>query len=286
MPISSQAVGSELPARTVPVTPQMTLAYAAGIGDESPPCVDDLWPDFIAHPAFCTRIEWLLVSQGRSGVLRLKPDEAIKAVHAGQDSRFLAPIRPGRDVRVSGRIAEVRSTGAGAVVRTQIDIADSETNEPLTSTISAAVYRGVSVEGEDKSLISAPQEITGETEPLLERVPIDLAPGFSQIYSACADIWNPIHTERRAALAAQLPGTIVHGTALWALAGRELIRRYAPGQPHRLRSLRGRFSAMVLAGDPIVVQHGAIDPLGVVRFSVLNASGEKAVSRGMAEFEF
>ena len=43
---------------------------------------------------------------------------------------------------------------------------------------------------------------------------------------------------------------------------------------------------MVLAGDPIVVQHGAIDPLGVVCFSVLNASGEKAVSRGMAEFEF
>lgn len=284
MSIRSSAVGAHLPTQKVLITPQMTLAYAAGIGDQSAVCIDDLHSDFQAHPAFCTRLEWLLVSKSRALTLGLDDKEARRAVHAGQDTQFLLPLRAGREVSVQGLIVEVRSTRAGALVRTKIEIRDHDIGQPLTSTISTAVYRGVEVEGQDRSLGDAEREVSAEAPPLPESVHVNLAHGFTQIYSACADIWNPIHTEHRAARAAGLPGPIVHGTALWALAGSELIKRYAAGQPQGLKSLSGRFSAMVKVGEPITIRYGISDRPGAVAFNVLNSSGEAAVSRGLAEF--
>ncbi|MFT3723389.1 MAG: MaoC/PaaZ C-terminal domain-containing protein [Hyphomonadaceae bacterium] len=285
MPVSSQSVGLQLPGRTLTVTTRMALAYAAGIGETSQICCDDARSDFLAHPAICTRLEWLLVSQSRSRVLGLSTTEALRAVHAGQATRFLQPIHADAQVSIAGQIVEVRSTRAGALVGTQITLADAATGALLTSTRSRAVYRGVPVLGEDRALTATETDEAGADQGLPESIRVELHPNFPHIYTECADIWNPIHTERRAAEAAQLPGIIVHGTALWALAGRELTRCYAPGRPDRLRSLAGRFSAMVLAGEPITVNHGLDKHAGRIRFSVLNASGAVAVSHGVADFD-
>ena len=80
------------------------------------------------------------------------------------------------------------------------------------------------------------------------------------VYTECARIWNPIHTERDVALRAGLPDIILHGTATWALAGREVLRAYGDGDPARLKRLHGRFTAMVIPGTSIVVEHA---PTGV-----------------------
>ncbi len=85
------------------------------------------------------------------------------------------------------------------------------------------------------------------------------------------------------ALAAGLPDIIVHGTALWALAGRTLVARFAPNVPERLRSLEGRFAAMVIPGSAITVRYGQAAK-GEVLFSVLNAEGEDAIKHGRAVF--
>ena len=53
------------------------------------------------------------------------------------------------------------------------------------------------------------------------------------------------------ATAAGLPDIILHGTATWALAGRELVARCADRDPTRLRRLRGCFRAMVIPGTAI-----------------------------------
>jgi acyl dehydratase len=110
--------------------------------------------------------------------------------------------------------------------------------------------------------------------------PITLDRWFAHRYTECASIWNPIHTERRVALAAGLPNIIVHGTALWALAGRT-VTASRPGR--RLTRLGGTFSAMVEPGSTITVRHAPSAPdLDVVRFEILNAAGRRAVSRGVA----
>jgi acyl dehydratase len=101
------------------------------------------------------------------------------------------------------------------------------------------------------------------------------------VYSECADIWNPIHTERAVALAAGLPDIILHGTATWALAGLTVLRSYADCDVTKLARMTGRFTGMVIPGDEIVIRHekGAGD---MVLFEVLTTSGAPAISQGAA----
>ena len=77
------------------------------------------------------------------------------------------------------------------------------------------------------------------------------------VYTECADIWNPIHTERKVALAAGLPDIILHGTATWALAVREIVSKQLGSDPARLARFSGRCTGMVIPGNDIIVRHAA-----------------------------
>jgi acyl dehydratase len=266
------------------VTPRMALAYSAGIGEESDAAFDDTRDGFAATPMFCVTPEWQFVISARNRNLGLKPEEGIRGVHAGQYTQFRAPILAGRRVRVSGMIAAVRQTRAGALSTTQMDITDIESGTLLTTTRSDGMYRDVAVEGGDRVAdasgdgLPSPVDLSNAQE-----VAIPLDRWFAHRYTECASIWNPIHTEQRVALAAGLPGTIVHGTALWALAGKVIANAYAAGNSQRLAALGGRFSAMVPAGTPITVQHAPVaETPGLIAFAVLNSRRETAVSAGFA----
>jgi acyl dehydratase len=119
-------------------------------------------------------------------------------------------------------------------------------------------------------------------------VSIPIAREAPHVYTECADIWNPIHTERQVALAAGLPDIILHGTATWALAAREIVRHRCNGDPLRLRRLHGRFAAMVIPGSDIEVEigeavaHAGGEGCDAIRFGVRNAAGELAVAEGVA----
>jgi acyl dehydratase len=284
MPLSADIVGRPLPEQVIRVTPRMALAYAAGIGDDNAVCYDDTRPDFMAHPAYCVSPEWQVVIANRSSGLGLKPEEAVRGVHAGQNTAFHRPIRPGIAVRVGGEIVEVRATGAGALARSRLRTTNAETGELLVETLTSSMYRGVAVSGDNRTLgaiADITETWTAQAEATDDVIALDR--WFAHRYTECANIWNPIHSERQVALAAGLPDIIVHGTALWALAGRALIRAYAPGQPQRLEALAGRFSAMVLPGTPIIVRHGRMGD-GAIAFTVLNEAGQTAISRGVATF--
>ena len=118
----------------------------------------------------------------------------------------------------------------------------------------------------------------------LEEIEIPIAKEMAHVYTECASIWNPIHTERTVALEAGLPDMILHGTATWALAGREVVERRCGGDPTRLRRLHGRFRAMVIPGHPITLELGSRTE-DLVRFRVLNHLGEEAISDGLAQID-
>jgi acyl dehydratase len=279
-------VGEALPSITLSVTPRMALAFSAGIDDDAEACFDDASRDFEASPMFCVSLEWQLIVAARNRLLGLAPEEARRAVHAGQDTQFLRPLRPGVEVIIAGQIVAARQTRAGALSTSRLEVSEAQTGDLLSTTLSTALYRGVSVEGDDRSIGAAPRE-TPEPDDgfdVVETV-IPLDRWFAHRYTECANIWNPIHTEHAAASAAGLSSIILHGTALWALAGRTLISRFAPNQPQRLRRLSGRFSAMVTAGSAITVRHARSSSRpGAARFTVLNAQRQEAVSLGYAEF--
>jgi acyl dehydratase len=287
MPISTAAAGSELPAETRRISVRDALAYAAGIGDTREPVFDDARGEGIAAPpTYCVSLEWPVVSNGRGRqLLGADADELVRGVHASQDSHFHRPIRPGDSLTTRGRYAGVRATRAGALLTTCLETVDGD-GRPVVTSWSRSIFRGVGTEGANAEVEPAPSvprvRLNGTGA---SRSEIFVPREMPHVYTECARIWNPIHTEREVALRAGLPDIILHGTATWALAAREMLWIYGDGDPARLKRLHGRFTAMVIPGTSITVEHAPGDREGGARqiaFRVLNAQGQEAVSQGVA----
>jgi acyl dehydratase len=231
------------------------------------------------------------------------PDEQRRAVHVEQDSTFHRTIQPGDVLITTARIAGLRQTRAGALVQTCLVTTDAVTDAAVITTWHGAIYRGVAVEGDPgarrlppsprlprtgQPSVSASDPAESPPEHHWARpdpeqvVPIVVAREMAHVYSECSGIWNPIHTERRAARAAGLPGIILHGSATWALAGRELVRVFADHDVRRLRRLRARFAAPVVPGTTLALCHGTPDAAGGVCFFARDAEGRAVLSDGFA----
>ncbi len=299
MPIRASAVGEKIAESEVEVSARQLLAYAAGIGEVADVHFDDARPGgCLGVPAFCVSLEWPAVRAKASGNLfGASGEEILRGVHASQDSTFHRPIRPGDRLRVGGQVASIRATRAGALVLNKIVTADASTDEPVVTSWYGSIFRGVEVVGEAEPL-ELPQPLPLEAadvpasapESASTRVSIPIAREAPHVYSECADIWNPIHTERQVALGAGLPDIILHGTATWALAAREIVRQRCDGDPLRLRRLHGRFAAMVFPGTAIDIEIGCATgdqavagAAGAIPFGVRNAEGQLAVAQGVAQ---
>ena len=287
MPISTAAAGSELPSETRRITVRDALAYAAGIGDTREVVFDDARGEGIAAPpTYCVSLEWPVVSNGRGRhLLGGDADELARGVHASQDSHFHRPIRPGDSLTTSGHYASVRATRAGALLTTCLETVDAD-DRPVVTSWSRSIFRGVATDGPNTEVEPAPDVARLRlTAAPLSRSEIFVPREMPHVYTECARIWNPIHTEREVALRAGLPDIILHGTATWALAAREVLWAYGDGDPTRLKRLHGRFTAMVIPGTSITVEHEPAGETGGARqiaFRVLNAEGREAVSQGVA----
>ena len=117
-----------------------------------------------------------------------------------------------------------------------------------------------------------------------ERVSIPITRGFPHVYTECAHIWNPVHTERQVALAAGLPDIILHGTATWALAGRELLFAHG-GEGRRMNRLAGRFVGHVIPPATLTLRYRPDDDdPSSIHFDVLGANDTVVLADGLAEF--
>jgi acyl dehydratase len=106
----------------------------------------------------------------------------------------------------------------------------------------------------------------------------------AHVYTECARIWNPVHTDTAVAARAGLPGLILHGTATLALAVSQVLRIAANNDPRRVQRVAGRFNAMVLMPSEVTVRvfsRKATPDGEVVRFEVANAEGGTAVRDGL-----
>lgn len=275
MPLRAAAIGHCIAPAFWTATTRAALAYAAALdaGDASLLRDDD--PDFAALPMQIATPEWAAALCLRDiAALGLTPSEALRGVHVEQDTRFVRPIPRDRVLHTEATITGVRPVRSGALMTVRYATFDTDTL--IAETFSRSVYRGVETEGgsgDARDLDST------ERADFTRATPLSLPHGFAHLYSECAAIWNPIHTERRVALAAGLPDIIVHGTALWALAGLALMRS-APRR--RLSRLACRFTHPLVAGEGAVLHHGGAGDRA--SFEIRNDKGVACVSDGIAAF--
>lgn len=282
MPFPSDRVGTHLTSCESEITARRILAYAAGLGASEAAFLDDAQDGGLAALPFqCVSPEWPVVLSMRHLLGdALLPEEARRGVHAIQDSTFHRPMRPGDRLVTEGRLVSATRIRSGVLTVCKLVTRAMDDPSPVTTTWTSSIYRDVDLTG-DPVTLQAPPATAGLEPPgpdaLTDRMHIPRE--MPHVYSECADIWNPIHTERREALAAGLPDIILHGTATWALAGLTILRRYASSDVSALKRMTGRFSGMVIPGDDILIGHER-DSSGVVKFDVRTSAGSPAISQG------
>jgi hypothetical protein len=268
------------------ISTRWPLAYAAALGFNDAAFIDDAREGGIkVAPTFCCCLEWTLADDNRQRILGLSFEERRRTVHVLQDSRFHLPIRSGMAVRTTSTIEFIRATSAGVYVLTRYTHHQADSGELLVTSFHGAMVRGAGLAVANVG--DAPDDL--ETPPPAhlgggEGYEVPMARTLPHIYSECARIWNPIHSERAVALKAGLPDIIVHGTITWALAARE-IATHTGRDIAKLRRLTVRFRAPILAGLPMRLQHDEATADGVTRFAATDVDGNSALADGLAHWQ-
>jgi len=209
--------------------------------------------------------------------------ESARGVHAAHDLHLYKPIAAGMRLTTRATVIGLERIKPGAAQTTRLDTVD-QTGALVCRTYQVGISRGVDVAGAPVVGEQAPDVPRLDATPAsLQRISIPVPANAAHVYTECARIWNPIHTDRKVALAAGLPDIILHGTATLALAVSRLVERYLGGDPTRVRRLGGRFTAMVSMPSTLT-----LEILGrtndTLFFTVQTQDGASAFSGGFLSY--
>ena len=258
MKLSSSIVGQQAGPLEHLVDRRWVMAYNAGLGERS----DEV------HPLFPVCYEWP-VSDAIRALPALQPIAGL-LVHAQHDLVIHRPLNAGETVRCSVRIVAAEPRSPGAFVIYRFETTDAA-GAPITTTDFGALYRGVQLDRAAGEVVRDPQPLDAKLERVAE---IPIAATAAHVYTECARIWNPIHTDVAYARAAGLPDIILHGTATLAYSISALMKRW----PHAVRRVACRFAGMVLMPSTLSV-HATLDG-GAIQFETRNDRNQTVISRG------
>jgi acyl dehydratase len=287
VPLPSSLVGTSSEPRVAEIDARWTMAYAAALDDLMPCYTDTRAPNqILAHPMFPVCFEWpVVIGMRQAFASGLTAEESRRGVHATHDVTIHRPVRPPAKLTTRATIVAIERRKPGAFQLTKLETTD-ESGALVCTSMYGTIYRGVDVIGDNKSLaphaeLPRPKEMPRQA---LSEAKVHVAGGLAHIYTECAQIWNPIHTDLAVARAAGLPELILHGTATLALAVSRVVHSDAGDDPSRVARIAGRFSGMVLMPSDITVRVLTREPHengDLVHFDVLTQSGEPAISNGV-----
>jgi acyl dehydratase len=287
MALSKSFEGAVTPSITQEIDQRWIAAFASGVGDGGIQYVDGDCPGGIqAHPIFPVCLEWPLVQEVSRIAMSagLTTEEARAGVHSMHSLRLHRPIRPGDLLTTSARVASVtrRRSGAGLVI--ELETLDGA-RRPVAMTKMDVVFLRATTDAAEASPPSSLRSKPVDIDVLHElRVPIE--PTTAIVYTECARIWNPIHSDPVVARSAGLPGPILHGTASLAIAV-STVMEMAGGPECRMVAVDAKFGAMVLVPSEITVRVGQLQKSAsgsiLASFEVRNDRGEPAIGGGLAE---
>src|SRR5262249_23075063 len=167
-----------------------------------------------------------------------------RGVHASHDLSIHAPVRPPVRLQSRAMVAGIERRKSGAYQLTKIETLTANGSLVCTSWY-GAIYRDVAVEGPDRIVEDPPPSPTVRQSKAVSESTIHVAAGLAHVYSECARIFNPIHTDAAVAHRAGLPAIILHGTATLALAVSAIVVGEDGADPARVCLIAGRFGAIV-----------------------------------------
>jgi acyl dehydratase len=252
--IVGQASGPE----KVAVDKRWLMAYNAALGAVSA----------LPHALFPVCYEWPsnTALRAATGLQALNA----RLVHAQHDLTLHRQVKE-ETLSVSGKVIAVAQRRPGAFVVMRMEARGADGDKVSTSDY-GMLYRGVTLDGGDRAIESTEDPLPGKG---LEKIAgISIAATAAHVYTECARIWNPIHTDPDYARDAGLPGIILHGTATLAFSVSRVIEK----MNITARRVRCRFAGMVLMPSELTVL--ASRQGSSVAFETRTARGDTVIERG------
>jgi acyl dehydratase len=285
VPLNTTMLGEQTPPFVHEVDARWLMAYAAGINDLNPRYMDTAHFEVLGHPLFPVCLEWpaILGSRELRGFETVTAAESARGVHAAHDLHIYQPIVAGECYSTQATIIGLLAIKPGAAHTLRLDTFN-RAGELVCQTWQLSISRDVAVVGEavaGETVPALPDSSSGT--PLNLRYDLPVQAGAANIYTECARIWNPIHSDKAFALAAGLPDIILHGTATLALAVSKLVDEHLGADPTRVVRIGGRFTGMVLMPAVLClqVQWQSDDYLG---FVITDGQGVEVFSQGFVGF--
>lgn len=230
-------------------TDRDTMLYALGLGLGARP-TDAVELRFVTEPRLETLPTMAAVVGRNPPWLDQVGVRVTDAVHGEQQMTFLHSLPPAGTVRVRSRVAGVvdKGPGRGALILTGQEIVDVATGEVACTAIQTAFIRGAGGFGGPSGPSAPPHPIPSRPPDAVDD--FTTIPQMALLYRLSGDR-NPLHADPEVARAAGFPRPILHGLCTYGIAGWQILRTLAVGEPRRLRALQARFSAPVLPGETL-----------------------------------
>lgn len=197
-------------------------------------------------------------------------------VHAEQGIELFGELPPSGSVQVSSAVTGIYDKRSGALIRIESDGIDPATGAKLFSERSAVFIRGEGGFGGDREASQAwsrPDRPPDATVRYVTRAEQAL------LYRLTGDR-NPLHSDPVFATRAGFGQPILHGLCTYGFAARAVLNGRCDGDPARLRSIHGRFTAAVVPGAELVTDMWDED--GTVAFQTISGDGTVVIDRGRA----
>ena len=277
--IPAASVGAGVPPMTHAIDARWLMAYAAGLGETDPRYFDTLaTAGPLAHPLFAVCYEWPVAVALREATIAAELHPL--SVHATHHLTIHRAPRAGDVLRTTARVVVVEPRRAGALVVSRFETIDAD-GRLVTTTDYGSVYRGVAVDGAVSSRTDGSLTVAASA-PAPPRwsdvVPVDV--NAARVYTECARIWNPIHTDVAVARGAGLAEPILHGTATLALCVSRLVARDLQGAAERVREVRARFTGTVALPSSFTVRGGPREST-TIAFDAVDPDGTPVLSQGV-----
>jgi acyl dehydratase len=275
--LPSGILGVSSPPVSHTVDARWLMAYAASLGESAETSYDTLAPAGpIAHPLFPVCYEWPALVALRERVIG--DDLTALSVHATHDLVIERLPRDGDRVTTVARMVAVERRRAGTLVVARLTTVDAA-GRTLTTTDYGSVYRGVETPETGRIAEALSRRVTPAGD-VVWSARVELAAGAAHVYTECARIWNPIHTDAAVARAAGLPAIILHGTATLALAVSRVVARELGGDGARVRGVGARFTGFVRLPSAITVRGRGRDAT-TIAFDAVGADGSPVLGEGV-----
>lgn len=286
MPLDTSLVGITAGPVASEIDARWTMAYAGGIDDTAACYLDTRRPEgIVAHPVFPVCFEWpaaLAIRAKSRG--SLAQAEASRGVHATQHMILHRPVRPPMRLTTTATLVGMEARKPGAYEVAKFETVDDK-GTPVCTTYAGSIYRQVEIRGAERpaAMPKPPSLAKLPSKPRAE-IKVAILTGAAHVYTECARIWNPVHTDAAVAAAAGLPAIILHGTATLAMAVSRIVMAEAGGDPERIAEVYGRFGAMVLMPSDVMVRIHAREKANggeAVFFEAISAEGGRAIRDGV-----